>query len=532
MNNEQNIIQTRMSFNKYQVHYLIIRNDKIFKLHNDDIQGMTFETYNATTHPELKDLKLWNGDKFIKIDCSEIELIDSPLLDINSRVTILRINKDTIEARKISVLNKIEAILSNRNVLTDQLVNFEDRNVFDTRNKSYKGYNHFSNPSTLNLYEKGLSLKFTDENKDFIFQEISKNINQGMILKYSKNYHLVQFLTDVNVLNKFDVNSNIQTIHSFLEHLLYSLYKRECCQYKDSVTENDGLTLDTAKMIVEIGKKFSNTELIPLLTSCNIVSSSKSMKSTPFTGDVIKEIKDNIFGEYYDFIDWTTCSFVGGSLTRVVKSYITGYQEEINRDPVSYDNPPITRLVSVINNSAPFTQNCEMSINNDVDIAIKTPFKNFKDKPAIQEYTDNVIQKFTNELDKKKYQWYRRIKGPTNISIIISRKGKQDKIFDFFPICVSTYTIVKGFHFPCVRCYYNPKCGVRILPSCLIANWTGINIDVNHTTKIMESIHKYLDRGYSFALSKKETENIMYNPVIEKYYGKVLINGEFQMKSE
>lgn len=68
------------------------------------------------------------------------------------------------------------------------------------------------------------------------------------------------------------------------------------------------------------------------------------------------------------------------------------------------------------------------------------------------------------------------------------------------------FSTVARFHFPCVRAYYNGV-NVHILPSCISAMMTGLNIEYKYFAGIRnpnEIINKYLQRGFGVLLNKYE----------------------------
>jgi len=82
------------------------------------------------------------------------------------------------------------------------------------------------------------------------------------------------------------------------------------------------------------------------------------------------------------------------------------------------------------------------------------------------------------------------------------------------------FSCVSRFHLPCVRCYYDGD-DVYLLPSCITAYLTGINMDIKyfsgHNTP-MEIVNKYGTRGYRTVINKKEkTHLVEYNSQISKW---------------
>ncbi len=68
------------------------------------------------------------------------------------------------------------------------------------------------------------------------------------------------------------------------------------------------------------------------------------------------------------------------------------------------------------------------------------------------------------------------------------------------------FSSVARFHFPCVRAYYQDE-NVYILPSCITAMMTGLNIEYKYFAGIRnpnEIINKYISRGFGVLLNKFE----------------------------
>jgi hypothetical protein len=89
--------------------------------------------------------------------------------------------------------------------------------------------------------------------------------------------------------------------------------------------------------------------------------------------------------------------------------------------------------------------------------------------------------------------------------------------------CFKTHTndffgVVSRFHLPCVRAYYQNN-NVYILPSCVTAMMTGINIDYKYFTgsyNPIDIINKYRMRGFSTLLSMNEKQYMKnYNNTVD-----------------
>lgn len=83
------------------------------------------------------------------------------------------------------------------------------------------------------------------------------------------------------------------------------------------------------------------------------------------------------------------------------------------------------------------------------------------------------------------------------------------------------YSTVSRFHFPCVRAYYQGD-NVHILPSCISAMMTGLNIEYKYFAGIRnpnEIINKYMTRGFGVLLNKYEIDVwLKYNESNENKY--------------
>lgn len=81
----------------------------------------------------------------------------------------------------------------------------------------------------------------------------------------------------------------------------------------------------------------------------------------------------------------------------------------------------------------------------------------------------------------------------------------RSKTEDFFGV-------VSRFHLPCVRAYYQGD-NVYMLPSCITAMMTGINIDYKYFAGIrdpIDIINKYCMRGFGIFLSQAERQHMLY----------------------
>ncbi len=74
------------------------------------------------------------------------------------------------------------------------------------------------------------------------------------------------------------------------------------------------------------------------------------------------------------------------------------------------------------------------------------------------------------------------------------------------------FNVVAKFHLPCVRGYFTNN-NVYLLPSCITAMMTGINIDYKYFAGVRDPIdilNKYRMRGFGVLLNKKELNHMIY----------------------
>jgi hypothetical protein len=84
------------------------------------------------------------------------------------------------------------------------------------------------------------------------------------------------------------------------------------------------------------------------------------------------------------------------------------------------------------------------------------------------------------------------------------------------------FNVVAKFHLPCVRAYYTND-NVYILPSCVAAMMTGINIDYKYFAGIKDPIdilNKYRYRGFGTLINAEEKQCMtIYNGNVNKWKG-------------
>lgn len=127
---------------------------------------------------------------------------------------------------------------------------------------------------------------------------------------------------------------------------------------------------------------------------------------------------------------------------------------------------------------------------------------------------DNEVLYYLNDFGKAVSQKDNKlvIKFSENVRYKLFCKNTKIEMFrikdkDFFGT-------VARFHFPCVRAYYQGN-NVHILPSCITAMMTGLNIEYKYFAGIrnpVDIINKYMQRGFGVLLNKFEINKLIeYN---------------------
>ena len=153
--------------------------------------------------------------------------------------------------------------------------------------------------------------------------------------------------------------------------------------------------------------------------------------------------------------------------------------------------------------------------DEDYDIAQK-----FKDTDFI--FYQNDFRSIDTKVNKEN-KAIMKIGESIRFKLEFKKIGKTIELFktandDFF-------STVAKFHLPCVRAYYNNS-NVYILPSCIGAMMTGINIDYKYFAGIRDPyqiVIKYMRRGFGTILNKDEVaeleQHIIKNNLSQSYIG-------------
>ena len=135
----------------------------------------------------------------------------------------------------------------------------------------------------------------------------------------------------------------------------------------------------------------------------------------------------------------------------------------------------------------------------------------------------NDFRKDNEKLSDDKNKAIMRIGESIRFKLNFKKLNKTFEIFktmrkDFF-------NTVARFHLPCVRAYYHDS-NVYMLPSCVGAMMTGLNVDYKYFAGIRDPyqiVIKYMKRGFGVLLNKDELkqlqEHITRNELSKDYFG-------------
>lgn len=143
----------------------------------------------------------------------------------------------------------------------------------------------------------------------------------------------------------------------------------------------------------------------------------------------------------------------------------------------------------------------------------------------------------TKETDFVLYQNdFRSMNNQSNDNKVIMKIGESIRFKLFFKKINKTFEVFKTFgndffntvarfHLPCVRAYYHNN-NVYILPSCIGAMMTGVNIDYKYFAGIRDPyqiVVKYMTRGFGVLLNKDELKQLdnylIKNNLTKEYFG-------------
>lgn len=156
---------------------------------------------------------------------------------------------------------------------------------------------------------------------------------------------------------------------------------------------------------------------------------------------------------------------------------------------------------------------------------------NEEEQNAIDELDEIILNNNKNKYESFKEKDNVLFKVFENIKFKV-KCSKLNHEFEIFKTKYpsSFFQVICNFHMPCVRGYYNGT-EVYLLPSCITAAMTGINLDYKYFAGVrdpIEIVNKYRMRGYSIFLNDNEKIRLVsYSKQVDKWnnlYGNIKIN--------
>jgi hypothetical protein len=241
-----------------------------------------------------------------------------------------------------------------------------------------------------------------------------------------------------------------------------------------------------------------------------------------------QDIKESLKNKFNNFVD----NDINISLNKI--NYLFVSEEFINNniifDDIEKDNNKIKYITDNINS-----------------FEIVNIFKPYFNKLMNKKINDLNLKGIDNDkyidlfLDNEEFKIYINKLNKIHIYVDSSYKYKIFSKyilhkFELFNIKEDDFfgTVVK-FHLPCVRGYYD-KYDVYLLPSCIIAHMTFINIDYRYMHGSQDPIHilnKYRSRGFGTYLNQSDIK--LYSDYIEtinpwnKLYKLQSLNGSLSL---
>ena len=228
----------------------------------------------------------------------------------------------------------------------------------------------------------------------------------------------------------------------------------------------------------------------------------KMLESKDMTGLGLRHFREYLYTYYYVKHKSQVNEEIRGSSDFVTNQYIEDFLEMAQKGDLTI------RYVTY-----EYTKKTNKPEDSDIYLFIN----DFRDK-------DNKVDEDQNFLVMK-------------LSDTIKFKLKSSKMMrsiEIFRAKVSDYFgIVSRFHFPCVRAYYTGD-NVFILPTCITAMMTGINIDYKYFAGVrdpIDIINKYRMRGFGVLLSNLEKKHMaFYNNHVRTFGGMFYVEGDTKEK--
>ena len=353
-----------------------------------------------------------------------------------------------------------------------------------------------------NLLTTGTSTKSIFDGIDWKDFSISGSLMSACIQKKSPLFDKVSSAfvsTDDKLLTFFnhyygesdiDMICNDDSIFGFCNKTeqLVNQIKKNISNYKDG-----DIDVEPIKSVsVMITHNFVNQIIDDLNDKFNTKYTADEMITNFKSPEIIDKIREYIHSIYY-----------------IVKNNLN-YEVRKNKNINEYLTK-FTKISSAEDISITLVQHDKLSIANDdsdavVTLTIDDLQKMNKSKKLIATNNESNVSMIISECIRFK------IKSPKMRRTIELFRSRD---YDFF-------STVGRFHLPCVRAYYNGD-NVYLLPSCISAMMTGLNIDYKYfvgSRDPVDIINKYMMRGFGTLLNNVELDHTeKYNTTVTTFGG-------------
>lgn len=363
-------------------------------------------------------------------------------------------------------------------LLDDKQINYNNSCLPINSIKNYTGYGI----SDLETFKQRLNLFITkDVNKDIFnginwskfalsgsiipacLQKLSPLLDVFNKLYEDKNIAFTEFINKYYATSDIDIMCNSKSFYDFLDegYNVFNIIKNNI-----NANETNSKIETICSFGISVTKEFFIDTLKDFNAKYNLAWSLQDYLNN-INDERVKEYLYKIYVEYKikKIEEFKQNNFI----THVLREEITKIipYDKISLYYVEYDL-----------NSIKYLRETEFVLNrNDFsDITYDT-----KNNIRVIKFSENFRFKFHFDSINRQIEYF--------------KIGSED----FF-------NLVGKFHLPCVRAYYQGN-NVYMLPSCITALMTGINIEYKYFAGIrnpVEIINKYMQRGYGVVLNAEE----------------------------
>lgn len=270
--------------------------------------------------------------------------------------------------------------------------------------------------------------------------------------------------------------------------------------------------MDAIADVANTVKKNLTTEKEPAVVEIEPIKSMIMIVSGHYLSERLEHIQE------YTGTNWTLEETIKNINTYVMKEYFYHLYCDIKLE----SNKTYRKLHPVEKNML-YNEYYKLSSIDDMNITLVTyeieKMKTTEHDCEVSYYVNDYRTKENAVPSNKNYMV---LKMSENIKFKLRSKKMLHCIEAFRSKEKDFFSVVARFHLPCVRAYYAGT-NLYMLPSCITALMTGINIDYKYFAGIRDPIdilNKYRMRGFGTILNSNEKQHmIYYNSNVDKSGG-------------